>query len=52
MTVAFNSRFLLDGVEAAASPELTIESIDPLKPAVLRGKDADFLYLLMPVRIA
>ncbi|HUV09412.1 MAG TPA: DNA polymerase III subunit beta [Acidimicrobiia bacterium] len=52
VTVAFNSRFLLDGVEAAASPELTIESIDPLKPAVLRGKDADFLYLLMPVRIA
>jgi DNA polymerase III subunit beta len=52
VTVAFNSRFLLDGVEAAASPEITIETIDPLKPAVLRGKDADFLYLLMPVRIA
>jgi DNA polymerase-3 subunit beta len=52
VTVAFNSRFLLDGVEAAAAPEITIETIDPLKPAVLRGKDADFLYLLMPVRIA
>jgi len=52
VTVAFNSRFLLDGVEAAASPEITLETIDPLKPAVLRGKDADFLYLLMPVRIA
>ena len=52
VTVAFNSRFLLDGVEAAASSEITIETIDPLKPAVLRGGDADFLYLLMPVRIA
>ena len=52
LTVAFNSRFLLDGVEAAASPEVTIESTDPLKPAVLRGADAEFLYLLMPVRIA
>ena len=52
LTVAFNSRFLLDGVEAANSSEITIESIDPLKPAVLRGGDADFLYLLMPVRIA
>jgi len=53
VSVAFNSRFLLDGVEAAASPEVTIETIDPLKPAVLRGSEAaDFLYLLMPVRIA
>jgi len=52
LTVAFNSRFLLDGVEAAGSSEITIETIDPLKPAVLRGTDADFLYLLMPVRIA
>jgi DNA polymerase-3 subunit beta len=53
VTVAFNSRFLLDGVEAAGSAEITIETIDPLKPAVLRGSSAaDFLYLLMPVRIA
>jgi DNA polymerase-3 subunit beta len=52
VTVAFNSRFLLDGVEAAGASEITIETIDPLKPAVLRGGDSDFLYLLMPVRIA
>jgi len=52
LTVAFNSRFLLDGVAAAAAQEITIESTDPLKPAVLRGGDAEFLYLLMPVRIA
>lgn len=52
LTVAFNSRFLLDGVDAAAASEITIESVDPLKPAVLRGGDSDFLYLLMPVRIA
>jgi DNA polymerase-3 subunit beta len=53
LTVAFNSQFLLDGLEAAGSSEIVIETIDPLKPAVLRGSDgADFLYLLMPVRIA
>ena len=52
LTVAFNSRFLLDGIEAAGASEITIESVDPLKPAVLRGGDSDFLYLLMPVRIA
>ncbi len=53
LTVAFNSQFLLDGIDAAASDEVVLESIDPLKPAVLRGADAKgFLYLLMPVRIS
>jgi DNA polymerase-3 subunit beta len=53
VTVAFNSQFLLEGIDAAAGSEVTIESIDPLKPAVLKGTDsADFLYLLMPVRIS
>jgi DNA polymerase III subunit beta len=53
LTVAFNSQFLLDGIDAAASPEVVLESIDPLKPAVLRATDTpDFLYLLMPVRIS
>ena len=53
LTVAFNSQFLLDGLEATGSAELVIESVDPLKPAVLRSSDSsDFLYLLMPVRIA
>jgi DNA polymerase III subunit beta len=53
LTVAFNSQFLLDGIDAAASDEVVIESIDPLKPAVLRATDTpDFLYLLMPVRIS
>ena len=47
LTVAFNSQFLLDGIDAAASDEVVIESIDPLKPAVLRATDTpDFLYLL------
>jgi len=53
LTVAFNSQFLLEGIDAASGSEVTVESIDPLKPAVLKGTDsADFLYLLMPVRIS
>jgi DNA polymerase-3 subunit beta len=53
LTVAFNSQFLLDGLDAAAADEVVLESIDPLKPAVLRAMDnPDFLYLLMPVRIS
>jgi DNA polymerase-3 subunit beta len=53
LTVAFNSQFLLEGIDAASGSEIVVESIDPLKPAVLKGTDSgDFLYLLMPVRIS
>jgi DNA polymerase III subunit beta len=53
LTVAFNSQFLLEGIEAAGASEVVIETIDALKPAVLRGtENTDFLYLLMPVRIS
>ena len=55
VTVAFNSQFLLEGIEAVGSDEVTVETIDPLKPAVMRGAGSgsgDYLYLLMPVRIS
>lgn len=53
LTVAFDSQFLLDGIEAASAPEIVLETLDPLKPATLRTLDSpDFLYLLMPVRIS
>ncbi len=51
VTMAFNARFLLDGIEATGSDDITIETVDPLKPAVMRGSTKEFLYLLMPVRI-
>jgi DNA polymerase-3 subunit beta len=52
LTVAFNPDYLASGVEAATSEEVTLETLDALKPAVVRsvGSD-DFLYLLMPVRV-
>ena len=53
LVVAFDSQFLLDGIDAAAAPEIVLETLDPLKPATLRTADSpDFLYLLMPVRIS
>jgi DNA polymerase-3 subunit beta len=53
LIVAFNAQFLLDGIEAAGSSDLVLDTVDPLKPAVLRNPESsDFLYLLMPVRIA
>jgi DNA polymerase-3 subunit beta len=53
LTVAFNPDYLLDGVEAAPGDEITIQTLDALKPAVIRSTaGAEFLYLLMPVRVS
>lgn len=60
LEIAFNPRYLTDGLEVAAAERVHIEFRDELKPAVLRpvpgeegreGAGIDFLYLLMPVRL-
>lgn len=52
MTIAFNTRYLTEGVQAISSDEVAIDTIDPLKPGMLRAVDDDaFRYLLMPVRL-
>ena len=52
MTIAFNPRYLSDGVAAIQDDEIVLEVLDSLKPGVLRGASSDdFLYLLMPVRL-
>ena len=53
LTVAFNPEYLVDGIEATSGDEITIHTVDGLKPALLRsGEDEGFLYLLMPVRVS
>lgn len=52
MTVAFNPDYLMAGIDAIDSDEVTLATMDPMKPAVLRGVgQEDYLYLLMPVRV-
>ena len=52
ITIAFNTRYLTDGVNAVATDEVVIETSDPLKPGLISGAgDDDFRYLLMPVRL-
>ncbi|MCC6226940.1 MAG: DNA polymerase III subunit beta [Microthrixaceae bacterium] len=53
LTVAFNPEYLLDGLEVTPGDEVSLETVDALKPALLRSTEsADFLYLLMPVRVS
>lgn len=52
MTIAFNTRYLTDGVSAVRGDRVVLETVDPLKPGLITGADAgDFRYLLMPVRL-
>jgi len=52
LTVAFNPEYLASGVEACTADEITLSTLDSLKPAVVRGVGSDdYLYLLMPVRV-
>lgn len=52
MTVAFNPEYFAAGLDAIEGDEVTLQTIDPMKPAVLRGVGHDeYLYLLMPVRV-
>ncbi|MFZ8997353.1 MAG: DNA polymerase III subunit beta [Ilumatobacteraceae bacterium] len=52
MTIAFNPEYFAAGLDAIEGDEVTLNTIDPMKPAVLRGVGHDdYLYLLMPVRV-
>ncbi|CAN5206557.1 DNA polymerase III subunit beta [soil metagenome] len=53
MGISFNPEYLADGIDAVAGDEVTLETLDGLKPAVVRavGRD-DYLYLLMPIRVS
>ena len=50
--IGFNPDYLLQGIEACVGETITIESSDPIKPAVLRGSTNDgYLSLVMPQRL-
>ena len=52
VTIAFNPRYLQDGVTAIPGDKVRIQVIDSYKPSVLdNGTEGEFLYLLMPVRV-
>jgi DNA polymerase-3 subunit beta len=64
LEIAFNPRYLSDGLDATGGERVVLEFRDELKPAVIRpepptaedgsageASTGDFLYLLMPVRL-
>lgn len=52
VSIAFNPRYLQDGVTVIPGNSVRIRVIDAFKPSVIdSGAEDDFLYLLMPVRV-
>jgi len=52
LEIGFNAEFLRDGIDSVSGETLRLKLISPLRPAVLQGEDDDFLYLIMPIRLA
>ncbi len=51
LTAAFNPQYLADGLTAATGDRVRVEVQDGLKPALVKGQNEGFLYLVMPVRL-
>jgi DNA polymerase-3 subunit beta len=52
LEIGFNAEFLRDGLESVDSESITFKLISPLRPAVLEGEGDDYVYLIMPIRLA
>ena len=51
VTIVFNWRYFLDGIKNIDEDELILEFNGDQKPAVIKpAKNADFFYILMPIR--
>src|SRR3954466_12645406 len=52
MEIGFNAEFLRDGLDSVGSDSIKFKLISPLRPAVLEGESDDYVYLIMPIRLA
>jgi DNA polymerase III subunit beta len=52
MEIGFNAEFLRDGLDSVDADAIKFKLISPLRPAVLEGESDDYVYLIMPIRLA
>jgi DNA polymerase III subunit beta len=52
MEIGFNAEFLRDGLESVPEESVRLRLISPLRPGLIQGEGDDFLYLIMPIRLA
>src|SRR5262245_7410046 len=53
LEIGFNAEFLRDGIDSVDGETVRFRLISPLRPCVLQAEGSDdFLYLIMPIRLA
>src|SRR5215470_1161832 len=52
LEIGFNAEFLRDGIESVVGEQARLKLISPLRPGLIQGEADDFLYLIMPIRLA
>jgi len=52
LEIGFNAEFLRDGLESVEDEKVRLKLISPLRPGLIQGEGDDFLYLIMPIRLA
>jgi DNA polymerase III subunit beta len=52
LEIGFNAEFLRDGLESVTDDRVRLKLISPLRPGLVQGAADDFLYLIMPIRLA
>ncbi len=50
--IGFNADFLRDGLESVSDDRVRLKLISPIRPGLIQGEGDDFLYLIMPIRLA
>lgn len=53
LNIAFNSRYILEGVKTIQSEEIILHFLGSLNPCIINGvEDSNYTYLVLPVRLA
>jgi DNA polymerase-3 subunit beta len=52
LEIGFNAEFLRDGLETVTDDQVRLKLISPIRPGLILGEGDDFLYLIMPIRLA
>ncbi|GFN37112.1 DNA polymerase III subunit beta [Tepidimicrobium xylanilyticum] len=53
INIAFNSKYIIDGIKAIDSEEIELHFVDRLNPCIMNPVgDENYIYLVLPVRLA
>ncbi|WP_369819417.1 hypothetical protein [Tissierella sp. P1] len=53
MNIAFNSRYILEGIKVIDAEEIKLNFMGSLNPCIIKPlQDENYTYLVLPVRLA